>query len=497
MRLSVLFLMLAVILPNRTRAEESLFLKNTDNSLSLSIYNQNLTLVKDDRQTDLRAGTAEIIFDGVAKLIQPETAIVYGDDIKILEQNYSYSLMTDYNMLNQSVGEEVTTVRTNPGNGENIFEKATLIGVAEGSPVLRFPYGIEADFNGRIIFQKIPSGISNRPTLTTRIENKTAGHKTLHLAYLTHGISWQTNYVANVSGSDKMDLTGWVTISNNSGVDYNKAKIQLISGDVNIVRNTAVSRAPRMVMLATSYDEVAAEGAAIEPERLSSFELYTLPHTASIKDQQTKQIALLEKKDVTFKKILSLQSPLNIYVHNDFTPNSTTAEFEKAHPDVIYEITNDEASNLNISLPKGVVRFYENDKNGNLQFIGSDNISNTPKGEKAKLRLGQAFNLTVAGKLTQINDTETDRVKGSKNNCYNLRKTRSFTAEITFSNAEKVKQTVLFKQVFPNNCKITKESLKSTAKNAFTREWQISIPAESKTTLTFRTDIPYERNICQ
>lgn len=497
--ISLLFLLLGTVLPSAAFSAP-LVLQNSDSTLSLSIYNQNLTLVKDDRQTDLKAGVSEIVFDGVAKLIQAETALVYGQDIKVLEQNYSYNLMTNYNMMNRSVGEEVTTVRVNPEDGENIFEKARLIGIADGAPVLQFPYGIESEFSGRIIFPKIPDGLSNKPMLTTRIDNAQAGRKTLHLAYLTGGISWQTDYVANVTGKEKMNLTGWVTINNHSGIDYNKAKIQLISGDVNSASNGTVTvRAPRVMMMAKAYSAEAdmAESVSITPESLSSFELYTLPNVTTIKDQQAKQIALLEKKDVVFKKIFALNSPLNIYVRNKFVPDGQTGEFEKAHPSVTYEITNDAASNLNISLPKGVVRFYENDKNGNLQFIGSDNIGNTPKGEKAKLNLGKAFNLTVKGKLTETEDTENSRKNTAKKNCYEVKKLRSFSAEVTFSNAEKDAQNILFTQNFPEDYKLLKESLKSSSENAFTRKWNVNIPAKSKTTLTFTVAVPYTRSLCQ
>ena len=130
-------------------------------------------------------------------------------------------------MVDKSVGQEVTTVRKNPQTGENIFEKAFLIGSAYGQPILKFPYGIETNFSGQVVFDKIPSGISDKPILTAKIDNKKAGNKNLFLAYLTGGLSWKTDYVATRADKTQLGLTGGVTINNTSGIDYDNAKIKM------------------------------------------------------------------------------------------------------------------------------------------------------------------------------------------------------------------------------------------------------------------------------
>jgi hypothetical protein len=161
------------------------------------------------------------------------------------------------------------TVRINPENGENIYEQATLIGSNGGQPILRFSYGIDTNFDGRVVFSKIPAGMSNKPTLMAKLNVQNGGNKNLHIAYLTDGISWKTDYVANVRSKDSLDLTGWVTINNESGIDYNQAKIQLIAGDVNIVRPMmarSFNMAKGMVAMA-AYDTN--EAVNIEPESIS------------------------------------------------------------------------------------------------------------------------------------------------------------------------------------------------------------------------------------
>lgn len=471
-----------------TAAAEQILLNNANSKLTLSIYNQNLALVKDTREADIKAGVTDVIFDGVAQQIQSETALLYGQDIKVLEQNYSYNVITTENLISQSIGQEVTTVRQNPEDGSNIFEKAVIIGSTYGQPVLKFSYGIETNFPGRIVFNKIPSGVSDKPTLTAKINNKQAGKKNLFLAYLTGGISWKTDYVASVTSKDRLNLTGWVTINNTSGVDYNNAKIQLIAGDVNVVRNNIQ---PRMMMTkmaaANTMDafDNAESVAAGTSEQINNYELYTLPTITSIKDKQTKQIGLIEKSAVKFEKEFNFNSPL--YFSGDY-------DFEKEHPTITYVFENNKASNLGLSLPAGIMRFYENDKNGNLQFIGSARLDNTAKDETLRLNLGEAFNLTIKGKISKTAEKELERKP--QNACANVKLLKTYTAETTINNADTSENRVIISQNLPENYKIVKESLKGTAKNARTRQWTIPVPAEGKTTLTFTVEFPQNTRVC-
>lgn len=474
---------LSVLLMGVTQAEP-LVLSNQKSNLSISIYNQNLSFVKDVRPANLSGGVNEVIFDGVAQRIQPETAIIFGDGVKVMEQNYNYHLLSYQNFVEQSIGQEVTTVRINPENGENIYEKAILIGSNGGQPILRFPYGIDTNFAGHVVFSKIPAGMSNKPTLMAKLNVNGGGNKNLHLAYLTDGLSWKTDYVVNVKGSTKLNLTGWVTITNNSGIDYENAKIQLLAGDVNVVRSFGMAREKggRMLMAANMAMDSMVE--SIEPETVNSYELYTLPTTATIKDHQTKQIALIEKADVTYKKEFNLHMPIYFGGQGD--------EFEKLHPSITYVIENVAASNLGISLPAGIMRFYENDKSGNLQFIGSSRIGNTAKEDTLRLNLGDAFNITVSGKSKKVNETEVSRqkrVNHAGRNCYDIKKRKTYEVEVTVNNAENNDNTVILTQRFGDEYKITKENVKSTEKNATERQWAVAAEKNSKTPLKYTVDI--------
>lgn len=471
---------------------EPLLLKNNGNSVSLSIYNQNLALVKDIRPAGLQIGTNEIVFDGVASEIQAETAIIYGDGIDVSEQNYSYDLMSYDNFINHSLGQTVTAVRTNPTTGENIYETATLIGSANGRPILKFSYGIDSNYPGRVVFDNVPAGMSNQPTLTAKLKSRDGGNRNLYLAYLTNGLSWKTDYVANVRSKTSLDLTGWVTISNNSGIDYNQAKIQLIAGDVNIVRpmmTRGVAKGMRlMAMSNAATDDMAMESVNIAPESINSYELYTLPNMTTIKDKQNKQIALIEKNDVKYEREFNITPPIYFGSHSQ-------NEFEKRHPQITYVIKNVADSNLGISLPAGTVRFYENDKSGNLQFIGSNSINNTAKEDTLRLNLGDAFNISVSGKIKQIKEREMSRKP--INQCYNIKTLKTYEVEITINNAEDTTNKVVVSQNFPQEYKIVKESHKGDEKNATLRRWEIQAKPNNKTKLEYTVDITFSNRLCE
>ena len=488
MRNALLFLLCTAFIS--TAQAEPLLLKNQGNSLSLSIYNKNLALVKDIRSADLQSGNNEIIFDGVASKIQAETAIIYGDGIEVREQNYSYNLMSYDNFIRQYLGKEVTTVRINPANGENIYEDATLIGEADGRPILRFDYGIDADFPGRILFNRVPAGMSNQPTLTAQLSAKSQGEKNLYLAYLTGGLSWKTDYVANISSDDALDLTGWVTINNESGIDYKQAKIQLIAGDIHVVRPMLTRSFGLKAMNAMAYAEDSAAGSfnsEIIPENLNSYELYTLPNMTTIKNKQTKQIALLEKHGVKYAKEFNQRLPF-------YFGNNNADEFKKYHPSITYVVENTADSHLGISLPAGTVRFYKNDKSGNLQFVGSDNINHTAKEDTLRLNLGDAFNISISGKITKADEKEIERKPN--NLCFTVKMIKSYDVEVTVNNAEDTDNTVILSQNFPDGYKIIKESIKGKSQNANERRWNVSVAKNSKKNLNFTVEIKTSERIC-
>ena len=458
--------------------------------LGLSIYNNDLALVKDTRHMDLKQGENLTAFEGVASAIKPESVMIYGEGIKVLEQNYDYNLLTPYNILEKSVGQKVKTAVQNPENGEDIFQEATLISAVNGQAVLSMPYGVETAFQGRIVFEKLPQGLYVKPTLAAKIYSTSAALKDLTLAYLTTGLSWTTNYVARVLPSDKLDLTAWVSLKNESGADYQNAHIQLIAGNVNevtVMQNFArpMLKMARGAMMDTA--EVATD--AVAPQELSGYYLYTLPLTTDLKDQQTKQISFLEKNSVSYTKEGRLTSSL-------YFGRENLSSFEKVHPALYYLTQNTAENNLGLPMPAGVVRFYENDKDGRMQFIGEDNLPHTAQGEKIELKLGSIFDVYANGKILKATK-KSENKKAEKNGCEVLNEVWTYDASVEFSNGGTTDYEVLFKQNINKNIQITAENLKGEAVNTNLYQWRVNVPANGSETLTFSVEVTTESRTCR
>lgn len=460
-------------------------------NLEISIYNNNLALVKDSREINLEKGNNNVSFEGVASQIKPESVMILGKNINVLEQNYDYELITAQNIVTKSVGSEVKTVIQNPTTGENIFGRAKLLSASGTKPVLEFDYGIETDFSGRLIFEKLPENLNEKPTLLAKIYSPQAEVQELLLAYLTNGISWKSNYVALIKNSAALDLTGWVTINNKSGVDYNNAKIQLIAGEVNQeyeVEFRAINMAKSFAM-ADSVATVEEAGVGGAPEQISSYQLYTLPNRTDIKNSQTKQMSLFEKNGVKYQKEGRLTSSL-------YFNNSRKAEFKQKHPKMYYILNNTEEGGLNIPLPAGTIRFYENDSNDNMQFIGESRVNNAAKGEKLELQLGDMFNVFVNGKITDVIDISETKKRSSGNGCYYAELVKDYIVEVEAFNGGDNPAKIVFLQNIDQNYQIVDESIKGANKNIGQYEWEIGIPKNDKTKLEYTVRVKSEERVC-
>ena len=238
--------------------------------LALTVYNNDLALVRDTRKLRLPKGMSRLAFADVSARMRPETARLYGD-LQVLEQNFDFDLLSPRKLLEKYVGRDIGLVRVHPQTGEEKYERATLLSVAENQVVFRFGNRIETggpNTPWRFVFDDVPANLRDRPTLTMLVSNPDEAERQLELAYLTQGLSWEADYVATLA-EDKMDLTAWVTLHNTSGATYREARLQLLAGDVNQVREPKLERADRAVMMA-------APSAPMEREELFEYHLYTL-----------------------------------------------------------------------------------------------------------------------------------------------------------------------------------------------------------------------------
>ncbi len=445
--------------------------------VAVTIYNDQLALVKDLRYVSLDKGLNQLAFREVSAKMRPETALLrsisHPKGFSLIEQNFDFDLLTPQKLLEKYVGKKVRVVRVHPTTGEERTEEAEVLSVNNGV-VLRIGKRIETGYPGRIIYDEVPANLRDRPTLILSLESGTNKQQELQLSYLTGGLGWKADYVAELDESDKfVDLTGWVTLTNQSGVTYNNAKLQLVAGDVNQVRQEMQPHRRDMLM---SKSSVGAAAPVMVEEGLFEYHLYTLQRPTTISNNQTKQVSLLSATKIPVTKEFLLKGQ-NYYYRGSYGTIG-----QKLKVGVFVEFENKEASNLGMPLPKGVVRVYKNDKSGNAQFIGEDRIDHTPKNEEIKLKLGDAFDVTADKKQTNFK-------KATAIGKYKQAYTASF--EIVLKNAKDEEVEVIVQEPIPGDWKMQNETHKHEKVAAGTAEWKVNVPAEGKTKLSYDVLVRY------
>ena len=443
--------------------------------VAVTIYNEDLALVRDQRQVNLPQGTVDLALREVSARIRPETALLrsltHPGGLTMLEQNFDFDLLTPRALLEKYVGRDVQLVRTHPETGDERFETASVLAANDGV-VLKIGDRIETGVPGRLVFPAVPANLRDRPTLVVSLDNARAGQQTTELSYLTGGLGWRADYVAELNPNDSaLDLSGWVTLTNQSGTTYRNALLQLVAGDVNRVRDDMLLRGD-MVMEAT----MAKAAPQMSEEALFEYHLYTLQRPTTIRDNQTKQVSLLNATGVAVYKEFRLQG--NPYYYRGQQGDLG----QKLKVGVFVEFNNRKKDNLGMPLPKGVVRVYKQDKQGRPQFVGEDRIDHTPENATVRLRLGDAFDVTADRK-------QTDFSKLGGDSRYNYRFESAY--EIRLKNAKDEAVTVTVAEPVPGDWRMLQESHPHTKASADTALWKIRVPAKGEAVLTYRVEVKY------
>jgi hypothetical protein len=445
-------------------------------SVAITIYNENLALVKDTRRVTLEAGPNRLALREVSGRMRPETAqlrsLSQPGALTLIEQNFDFDLLTPAKLLEKYVGRTVRVVKTHPTTGAESVETATVL-AANNGVVLKIGDRIETGLPGRIVYDGVPPNLRDRPTLVTELLSARAGAQTLELSYLSGGLSWKADYVAELNGADSaLDLNGWVTLTNTSGTAYPNARLQLVAGDVNRVRDEMKLAAGRVRAMATP--EAAASD--MKQESLFEYHLYTLGRPTTIADNQTKQVALLSAGGVPVVKELVLQG-------SDYYYRSSFGNIgQKMKVGVFVQFENRDSSRLGLPMPKGVVRVYKKDSSSNAQFVGEDAIDHTSKNENVRLKLGEAFDVTADKKQTDFRRRE----PGNKASYV-----FESAYEIVLRNAKKEPATVIVREPVPGDWTMLEESSRHAKVAAGTAEWRVAVPAEGSTTLRYRVLVRY------
>jgi hypothetical protein len=353
--------------------------------VAITVYNQNFGLVREVRTLDLRRGRVSLEYGDVASGIQPETVHIRPlgrSSLQILEQNYQYDLLSPEKLLEKYVGRTVNVYRTNPQTGEEEPVEAEVLSV-NGGTILKIGDEITFNYPGRFGFPELPDNLIAKPTLLWQLDSG-GGSQQVEVSYLTNALNWKADYVMVLNeNDDRAGLTGWVTLTNQSGTSYEGARLQLVAGDVQRVSGGVSPEAARRAMMADAVQE----SAGFSEQGFFEYHLYTLGRPADVMNNEQKQVTLLESNDFGVHKRLIFNGAAQYY-RSQF---GQVVSNQKVG--VFLDFENSDRNGLGMPLPKGVVRVYKRDSDGAQQFIGEDLIDHTPRDETVRIKMGEAFDV--------------------------------------------------------------------------------------------------------
>ncbi|HEY1426547.1 MAG TPA: DUF4139 domain-containing protein [Caulobacteraceae bacterium] len=429
--------------------------------LEVTIYNGDLALVRDARALDIVKGRQRLEFKDVSSAIRPETVTLAADGVDIVEQNFDFDLLTPSKLMEKAVGQQVTIVRTNPGTGAQTTEVATVLAANEGV-VLKIGDRIEVlrddGVPTRVVFAKVPDNLRARPTLSVTVDSDHAGARPATLSYLTTGLSWKADYVALFDEkAGRLDLQGWVTLTNQSGTSFEAAETKLVAGQVQLTNDNGRG-GPYNPM--AGVRRAGTEAHTGPGEALGDFYIYSLPERTTIAQNQTKQVSFLDAQGVSARKVYQ------------WSAYELVSADEPSHASVAVDFANSSAGQLGAGLPAGVIRIYERDAAGAPKFVGESEIGATPQGSELALRFGDAFDVTVQPTLVSIEKVSKTRTRYSMS--YLVRNARSEPVTVELRQGG----------YWGRDTKVVSESLKSRGIDAATLGWSVPVPANGQTTLT-------------
>ncbi len=436
-------------------------------AVTLTIYNSDLGLVKDTRKIS-RTGVANksintISFKGVSAMIIPETSLL--KDVQVKEQNYAYDLLSHESMLSAMLNQRISVEPL--GTGKTI--EATLLSIngerlilkADNGKILSLP---KSASNYLYSFASVPQNLTALPTLTMQLYPEQQTKDNWELTYLTAGLSWKADYVIKLNKNNEMDVSAWLTLKNNTSVNFKNAQVNLLAGDIQRAyhpNNEMYMGDPLMALEApTDY--------AIPATDIGDYKIYRLPFKTDVLHNQQKQVKIFDSFNAKYKKTYSYTIGNNYYRDSGRPKNKANINIE---------FNNSENNGLGLPMPKGVIRFYEFDNSDELQFSGGATISHTDVGEHLSFNIGEAFGITINGETG--NDIHKFRDLVEKN------------VLVTVTNSNKRPITLKLIHPFHSNMQIIKSSLKHLEETGLGHVFNVTVPARSTKEVKYSTLTQY------
>ncbi|MBX9634927.1 MAG: DUF4139 domain-containing protein [Magnetospirillum sp.] len=463
MRRRLAFATAAALLPLLAAAglADTVLSPSERSGLTLTITQDDTALVRDRRNVTLEKGQQGLVVEGVARRARDTTAMLSANGIVMREQSFDLAGVDADRLLAAALDQDVTVIWRDAAGAER--EERAKVVAAGPQPVFQVGSKLVAGTPVRILYDALPPDIRVAPAYRAVIAADSAGKRDLELAYLTGGLNWQADYVAELSATDdKLALSAWATLTNASGTDFPQARIQVMAGEVNRVADQPAPRALR-----TEKMLMAAAGPMAAPSReaLGGYHLYTLPQPVSLKDGERKQVALMAPVMLTAERALILD-PMPPHAWRDRLPDQPPQ-----NPVAVLRLKNSSGA----PLPAGTIRVFQRARDGGATFLGEDQLSPTPDGASARLGLGRAFDVSARRVQTDFSRVSAEVTEAAW--------------EVKLANAGERPAKIVVRESFGGDWLVVDESSKHDKENAFTAAWTVTVPAKGETLLKYRARV--------
>jgi hypothetical protein len=443
--------------------------------LAVTVYNSSIALVRDVRTLALAQGTSDLHFMDIAATVNPATvhfrSLTEPSRVSVLEQNYEYDLLEPEKLLRKYVGRDVTLVRLRQDQSSTREEVVTARLLSyNNAPVWQIGGEIVTGmYTDHMRFPELPGNLYSRPTLIWTLDNSGALRHRVEASYLAGALAWNADYVLTVTRDDKAaDLDGWVTLKNGSGTSFRNASLQLVAGDLNRVRQEL----DRFMADEAKAMPQSAARAAMSQEAFSDYHLYTLGRKTTINNSETKQVSMLQATGFPVQKRYVVNGQA-FYYRNGQNPGAPLKDVVQ----VFYQFKNEQPAGLGMPMPAGVIRVYQSDSKGGVQFVGEDRINHTAKDETLNLKIGNAFDVVCERKQTDF-----EKIAPS---VYEVE------YEITLRNHKSSAVTVEVNEPIGGTWRMLQSSHKWTKTDAWASQFMVPVAVDGTSVLRYRVRVTY------
>jgi hypothetical protein len=438
---------------------------------ALTIYNGGYAVVRETLPIDLKSGVNQVSFAGATAQVESDSVIlrdVAGKaEFQILEQSYRNDPVSQSMLLSLFEGKTLEFNRRETNKPDRVvIGKVVRSGFVPGGnfvePIIEVDGKLQFSLPGEPIFPSLGTDNVLKPTLNWKLNSASSGKIDAEVAYLSRGFTWEASYnLVATEKSDVLDVVGWVTMNNQSGMTFSDAKIKLMAGDVNRVQPDYPMAARAMVS-----DSLAMGNAKVVTEKsFDEFHLYTLGNPATLRDKETKQVEFVRATGVKAERI---------YVFEGAQRYNRRGVSSTGKVQVYREFKNSEANKLGIALPKGKVRFYSQDGDRQLEFVGENQIDHTPKDELIRVLTGNSFDLTGEHRMTNNTENGSERVA-----------TQTFEVKVRNHKKEAVEIRVVEHANHGGTWTLTAQSQEHVKKDANTFEFRVPLKPDEEKTVTY------------